>query len=215
MKLARELISKAKEFNGDLVKFQLYDHNKLYKDHPEIQNVELTFDQAEMLFNFGIEVGIEVFFSVFDVERVQWCEKIGVRRYKIGYSQNQNDALVNVVHQTGKEIFVSAGLNIAQYDNPRMLWAFSGAIIFLYCIAKYPTSLAELHLGKVDWRRCWGFSDHVIGIDAAKVALARGATIIEKHFAIDHETGVDAKWSMDANELKELKRWEDVVRRVL
>ena len=30
-----------------------------------------------------------------------------------------------------------------------------------------------------------GYSDHTIGIDTALLAIARGATIIEKHFTLD------------------------------
>ena len=75
IELAKDLIELAKLGGADLVKFQLYDHKVLYKDHPEIPQVDLTFNQAQLFFDYGKEVGIEVFFSVFDVERVEWCEK--------------------------------------------------------------------------------------------------------------------------------------------
>jgi len=67
----------------------------------------------------------------------------------------------------------------------------------------------------MDFKILQGFSDHTIGLDAAKIALARGAHIIERHFAIDHQTGVDAEWSMTPSELKELKRFETIVKGAL
>ena len=83
MTKARALIEFAKENGAHLVKFQLYDYNVLYKGHPEVPDVALSFEQAEGLFEYGQEIGIEVFFSVFDLERIKWCEHIGVKRYKI------------------------------------------------------------------------------------------------------------------------------------
>jgi len=106
MGLARQLIRLAKENGADLVKFQLYDHNVLYKDQ-DIPNVELSFEQAKMLFDYGTELGIEVFFSVFDVERVKWVQRIGAKYIKIAYSQNNNIPLLECAQQTGKEIIIS------------------------------------------------------------------------------------------------------------
>lgn len=195
MNLACKLIVLAWENGADLAKFQLYDSEKLYGKK---QKEELTFDQAEILFNFGYGVGIEVFFSVFDVERVEWCERIGVKRYKIAFSQNQNRQIINSI-PSNREIIIST--NYAMADRP---------MLQLYCVPKYPASIEEYHLDYLD-----GISDHTIGLDASKIALARGAQIIEKHFAIDHKTGVDAPWSMTPEELKELKRFERICNNIL
>ena len=94
---------------------------------------------------------------------------------------------------------------------------------YLYCIAEYPADICGLEISDVyfeegrdgEYKEFSGFSDHTIGLDCAKIALARGAEIIEKHFCIDHQTGIDAEWSMDLSELRELKRWHDLCREVL
>jgi len=202
MDLAKKLIRLAKENGADLVKFQLYDSLKLYGEY---QETELTREQAFDLFNFGQETGIEVFFSVFDVERVRWCEEMGVKRYKVA-NRDIDDSLKREIRLTKKPVIVSIGIlrTVPQYD-----WANRAS--FLYCVPKYPTELGELHFKQINFSVYSGFSDHTVGLDAARVALARGARIIEKHFAIDHNTGVDAPWSMTPDELKELRRWADVV----
>jgi len=202
MILATELIQLAKQNGADLVKFQLYDTDSIYPpDSPfkqQAKEAELSFDQVLMLFNFGKAVGIEVFFSVFDVKRVEWCEEIGVKRYKIAYSQRNNLDLIALAISKG-EVIISSDCNIMANS--------------LYCIPHYPTDINDIDFQMMT--EYDGFSDHTIGLDAAKIALARGANIIEKHFAIDHFTGVDAPWSMTPRELAELKRFENICKEVL
>jgi len=81
-------------------------------------------------------------------------------------------------------------------------------LMVLYCIPKYPATLKDFRLETLDWTiKEWGggFSDHTIDLDASKIALTRGASIIEKHFAITHKIGADAEYSMTPPELKELR----------
>ena len=123
--LAMLLISKAKDFGGDLVKFQLFDSMKLYGDdkHPSPDK-----EQAKLLFDWGVEVGIEVFFSVFDIERVKWCEEIGVKRYKIA-SNPGSDAIVLAILATGKPV-ISSFWSASLFSYPLR--------DFLYCVPRYP-----------------------------------------------------------------------------
>lgn len=215
MELAREMIELAKFHQASLVKFQLYDHNILYEGHPEIPNVELSFDDAKMLFDYGKEIGIEVFFSVFDVERVRWCEEIGVKRYKIAYLEQSNLVLLKSAYNTKKDIIISSSHN--RYMKLEEFPFLSKAkVSILYCVPSYPAKLEWLpNFNYSEPFTYQGFSDHTIGLDVSKIALARGASIIEKHFAIDHQTGIDAEWSMTPDELKELRRFADVVEEVL
>ena len=209
--VASELIYQAKKNGADLVKSQLFDSRKLYGE----EDTGLKFEEAKALFDYAKFIGIEMFFSVFDVERVAWCEEIGAKRYKIAYSHGENEELLDAIISTEKPHLVSVSAVGPQ------LFAPKGQ--YLYCIPQYPTLISDLDF-TADWRHTIfeedfdGFSDHTIGLDASKIALARGARIIEKHFALTHDIetgGVDAPWSMTPKELAELKRWETVCREVL
>ena len=219
--LAKTLIKLAKENGGDLAKFQLYDTDALYEKgtdlYQQAKEAELSFDQATMLFDYGQEIGIEVFFSVFDVEKVRWCEEIGVRRYKIACRLNSDSPLLDAVARTKKPCFISyedeynrSWIRLCAYGT-----RFSN-IALLYCVPEYPAQSVRFR-DNFDGEAAWatGFSDHTIGIDVAKIALARGAHIIEKHFCLSHYVGVDGKWSITPEELRELKRWENVCKEVL
>ena len=201
LSLAKHLIEQALECGGDLCKFQLYDSVKLYG---EKQDTELTKTEALMLFNYGKEVGIEVFFSVFDVERVGWCEEIGVKRYKIACDKMTD------------ELFYAIPPNADLITSYSKQWGGELLGQTLLCVPRYPAWITDYELDSIKFPIKYdGISDHTIGLDCAKIALSRGAEIIEKHFAIDHETGVDAEWSMTPEELKELKRFESVVKEAL
>ena len=51
-----------------------------------------------------------------------------------------------------------------------------------------------------------GFSDHTVGDLASKVAVAVGATIIEKHFKLDNDkVSIDSAFSMNLSLLKNFK----------
>ncbi len=210
MKLAKRMICEAKNAGASLVKFQLYDADKDEPNNPwhdYLKQCELSFDQAKMLFDYGADVGIEVFFSVDNVERVMWCEKIGVKRYKIGCSHNKDNDLIAYIWQYGKPTIISYQGN------------FIGERIGtgLYCVPRYPAWISDDKCNEIEFPSTHdGISDHTIGIDAAKIALARGAGIIEKHFTLAKAmSGPDHCLSMPPDELRELVRWEKVCKEVL
>jgi len=199
---------------ADLVKFQLYRTEKLHPVGSQYYDIsklnELTFEQAKELFRCGQEIGIEVFFSVSDVERVKWCEGIGVRRYKVACSQGGNNLLIYAINDTGKELIIS------QSEFKPLQGVFNSDVKYLYCIPQYPTSIDELEMLSI--LNYDGFSDHTIGLDVAKIALARGAHIIEKHFCLSRYgegNNPDIAGSMLPSELLELRRWENLVKQVL
>jgi sialic acid synthase SpsE len=191
---AKQLIILAKQNGADFAKFQLFDSAKLYDEH---NPSELTKAQAKELYDMGEDIGIEVFFSVFDIERVDWCEEIGVKRYKLA-ARMQDEDILKAVKETDKPIYISR--------DPNLPWLYCDGAHYLYCIAQYPATIRDYKIGSVNFNGMpyIGISDHTIGLDLVKAAIARGAQIIEKHFALDHKTGMDAEWGMTPDELREL-----------
>lgn len=212
MELARRLIAEAKAAGADVAKFQVYSARDLFpKEGNEWFdyncNTELSRADVEMLARECRDQGIEFMASVFDVERVGWLEAVGARRYKVASRSVRDRALMEAIAATGKPVIVSLGM----WDEPTFpkLHA-AGGVGYLYCVSKYPTDLADLHFTNVDFGRYLGFSDHTIGVDAAIIALSRGAKVIEKHFTLDKEMhGPDHSGSMTPSELAVLSRFRD------
>ncbi|HHY20996.1 MAG TPA: N-acetylneuraminate synthase, partial [Bacilli bacterium] len=80
-------------------------------------------------------------------------------------------------------------------------------VSLLHCTTEYPTPFSEVNLRVIDtlaqaFGLPVGFSDHTVGITAPIAAVARGATIIEKHFTLDRNLpGPDHKASLEPREL--------------
>jgi N-acetylneuraminate synthase len=80
-------------------------------------------------------------------------------------------------------------------------------VTLLHCTTEYPAPLDEVNLYVMDTLQAAfglrvGYSDHTEGIDIPIAAVARGATIIEKHFTLDRALpGPDHRASLEPQEL--------------
>ncbi|MCL6586716.1 MAG: N-acetylneuraminate synthase [Anoxybacillus sp.] len=94
-------------------------------------------------------------------------------------------------------------------------------VSLLHCTTEYPTPYEDVHLNAMDDMReefhlPIGLSDHTEGIVVPIAAVAKGATIIEKHFTLDKTLpGPDHKASLNPNELKEMVQSIRVVENAL
>jgi sialic acid synthase SpsE len=202
MKRMWKMIETAKECGASVAKFQLYDVEKIVpKDHQwywDLERGQLTYFQWKDVVETCRYYNIEFMASVFDTEKVKWCEEVGMKRYKIASRTIYKQDVIDAVVATGKPIIASLGMY-----NEKEFPTFKAD--YLYCIAKYPTMPEDLHFEDVDFKKYAGFSDHTIGLTAPLIAMARGARIIEKHFTLDRNLdGADHKGSMEPEQLKEL-----------
>jgi sialic acid synthase SpsE len=218
MGLARELIDAARDAGADVAKFQLFDAQALFskEGNPWYDynlSTELARDDLEPLAEYCASRNIEFMCSVFDIERIAWLEAIDTRRYKIASRSVGDDDLIAACAQTGKPLLVSLGM----WDKPEFPnISAPGGVEYLHCISKYPTELADVNLGKIDFSVYAGFSDHTIGIAASVAAFARGARIVEKHFTLDKDMyGPDHAGSMTPDELAGLVAFRDAFRQLI
>jgi N-acetylneuraminate synthase len=85
-------------------------------------------------------------------------------------------------------------------------------VTLLHCTSQYPTPLNEVNLRGMDtlasaFGLAVGYSDHTQGILIPVAAVARGATVIEKHFTLDRTlAGPDHQASLEPDELKQMVR---------
>jgi len=80
-------------------------------------------------------------------------------------------------------------------------------VTLLHCVTEYPAPIRDVNLRAMDTLRdvfglAVGYSDHTLGITMPIAAVARGASVIEKHFTMDRTLpGPDHTASLLPNEL--------------
>lgn len=177
--LCYELIRQAKYAGADIAKFQLGWRCK---------EDEMNFlDEAriEKLIQWTNYFDIELMFSIIIPEAFDLLSKYDMKRMKVASRTVRDDLpLVQKIVDLGKNTIISLGM----WDKEELPLPKTDNIDYLFCISKYPCEPWDMQdfpkaFGK--GHKYEGYSDHTIGIDAVLLAIARGATIIEKHFTLD------------------------------
>ena len=232
IKVALDSIRAAKRTGADAVKIQTYtadtltidcknDHFKI--NHGTAWDGEYLYDlykraftpwewHAE-IFRVAKEEGIICFSSPFDNTAVDLLEELKAPIYKIASFEIQDIPLIEYVASKGKPIILSTG--IAEIKDIELAIetcrkAGNNNITILKCTSAYPADPIDANLLTIpDIKERFGvkvgLSDHTMGIEGPVVAIALGATVIEKHFILDKKIGgPDAHFSLDEKEFTKM-----------
>jgi len=186
----KSLMRRCKEAGATYFKPQLWECDDLYspENNPFYEwqkSHELTYEQAKEIFNYGKKIELEVFFSVYDTDRVGWCERIGVERYKIAARSINDMNLQLAISDTQKLPIMSRSVDHFSENSNRFYRGVFKDLKILYSRSLYPTPFHSLNFAWMVEED--GFSDHTKGIEmsmiAASLAIAKGKKnyIIEKH----------------------------------
>lgn len=217
--IGKKLIDACKENGCSLIKMQLWKADDLYKGSPiyeQTKKLELNFDLAERFFKYAKDQGIDLFFSVFYPEAVDFCEEIGVKYYKIAAGSLQDYRLLEYVGSTDKPMFISFS-NEHKYDEKRLAKIFKGnQVIQLYTVSKYPAKPEDFDcsfLEEIIFRN-GGYSNHYTDLHACQLAICLGAFWIELHVMLEKECkkSPDCICSLTIDQLKELIEWQNKIR---
>lgn len=220
---ALKLIDAAKDSGADAVKFQTYSSETLYsKNTPDfagytninelIKNIELPREWQKDLKQYCDEQNIEFMSTPFDERAVDELVNLGVKRLKIAGFESTDPRFVDMVCSAKLPIIASLGIGSNYLTINRILeTAFRHDITditFLHCNNAYPTPPEDVYLGNIkimsnDRRYKTGFSDHTVSPYTPSLAVAAGATVIEKHFTLDRNLpGPDHSFALEPDELK-------------
>ncbi len=229
---ACRLIESASRTGADAVKIQTYDADSLTidSDRPEFivrtppwagmnyyqlyRKIALSAAFTERLFRVARDCGITLFSSPFDEQAVALLQKLECPAYKIASFEICDDPLLKAVAATGRPVLVSTGIaGKADITQTLQVLHDSGCrdVAFLHCVSEYPAKAADMNLKALDWLASLGcpvgLSDHTLDNFAATLAVARGATIVEKHFTLARaDGGPDAVFSLEPDEFAGLVR---------
>ena len=223
IELGKAFIEEAAVAGADAVKFQTHvpeaemvesemrelDMGDLYE---RMGVYELSMEEHRELKTYCEEHDVSFLSTPFSPAAVERLEELGVSAYKVGSGELTNHHLLQTIAETGKPMIVSTGMHdmATVRKTSELLKECNAEFMFLYCVSEYPTEPSDFNLGLIDRMRSEfdvpvGFSDHSTGVEAAAVAMARGADLVEKHFTIDRRLpGGDQEVSIEPEELEEL-----------
>ncbi len=221
--LAAEMVRRAAEAGANAVKFQTF-RTELFTSRQDparferLKSFELSFEQFARLRDVAQTCGVLFLSTPFDLESARFLGEI-VPAIKIASGDNTFYPLIETVARLGKPCLLSSGLLDLRrlrrtIELIRGIWLEMGVepgLSVLQCVTAYPVPPEEANLAAIStlahaFGTTPGYSDHTLGIEAAVLAVAAGARIVEKHFTLDKEFSDfrDHQLSADPSDLKEM-----------
>lgn len=227
--LALKMVDEAKRAGADIVKFQTAIPERVisrYADKAEYQKettgneesqlemcrrIHLKLSDYDIIKEYCEEVGIEFLSTPFDLESIDYLEKLGMKLWKIPSGEITNLPYLIKIAKTGKPVIMSTGMaELKEVEEAVNVLKEGGAgeITLLHCTTEYPAPFDSVNLKAMNTLReklgtKVGYSDHTTGIEVVVAAVSLGATIIEKHFTLNRNLeGPDHKASLEPEELE-------------
>ncbi len=188
---------------------------------PELERLsklDLTQEQEQWFVEECQKAGTKPLTTVFTRTGVQEVKDMGYPAMKIASYDCASFPLLEDVKAVWNKVFISTG---STYDDEiaKAAKVLEGVDFeFLHCVTIYPTPMEELHLNRLTYLKQFsdkvGYSDHskpeTTGLWASKIALALGASCVERHYTVLGPTETkDGPVSITPAMVKELRNFAD------
>lgn len=212
--VAKKIVDAAVHAGADAVKFQKRtpeictppDQQKQMRETPwgyityldYRYKVEFGEEQYQEIDRYCKEQGIDWMVSVWDEQSVDFMEKFDTPAYKVPSASLTDHNLMKQVRATGKPIIISTGMSTMDQIKRGVDAVGVDNLVIMHCTSTYPCEPEELNLKMIETLRREfpntpiGYSGHETGLVPSAVAIALGATSIERHITLDR-----AMWGSD------------------
>ncbi len=229
--LAKRMIREAARCGASYVKFQSWQTAKLNSGpwdqdggRQYLQSVELSDEQHYILLDVCKEHGVQFLTTCFDIDRIDFLKELGMTTIKISSCDTTNFRMLNKAAENFETLIISTGMASQREIDELCFWSLRNSdneIYILDCISMYPTPLEKVHFNKLLYVKKFlyknkehsghikcGLSDHTDSITSSIMAMALGASLLEKHFTLNRDgDGPDHKFSLLPEQLKTLSEF--------
>jgi len=209
------MVEEAVKAGADAIKLQTIAPDRNYapdtESHRLFSTATLTREETDRIFSLSRSHDIEAFTTVGDLATLEWVNQLKPTGYKVSSGLLTCTPLIQRLARTGRPLLMSTGM-ANHTDIDAAVNAASAAdaeeIVLFHCTSIYPCPVEKLNLAAIPWLRERygleiGFSDHALGSNTAALAIAAGATAIEKHFSLDpSRAGYDHGTSLNPDEFR-------------
>ncbi len=227
---AISLIDAAVAANADAVKFQYFEADALLSraavlaayqqsagatdPRTMLRTLELSLDNLEQCVDYAHEHGIHSIVTSFSVQHVAHLAHLSWDAYKTASPDIINQPLIEelIQHGKGQPLILSTGAADLEEVATAITWIGEHPHLVMQCVSSYPTALQDAALAgrfalESVTRYALGYSDHTQDVITGALAVATGATLLEKHLTWNREAaGPDHAASLDPVQLAEYVR---------
>lgn len=214
---AKKLIESSAKNGADIVKFQLFRAEKLYRDKGNIAQLkpkELPLSWIPELVKTCDENGVEFLLSVFYPEAVDEVAEY-VSRWKIASWDMTYIPLLQKIGKTGMPVIMSTGAaGLDEVDESVNVLLENGTdpdeLTLLHCTGGYPTDYRDMVLKRiVDLAQEFfpahvGLSSHCVVPAITASSVLYGAEIIEVHYDLKDRAGAESGHSYTPDKFSEM-----------
>lgn len=181
-----------------------------YGDHRRA--LELSAEEHARLAHRAAQHGLTYLATACDSPSARLLDRLEIAAFKIASRDLANLPLLADVAGRGKPVILSTGMSaFDEIDAAVAVLRQRGCrFALLQCTSLYPTPFDQVHLRSMAalaerYGSLVGFSDHTPGVLLPPVAVALGATIVEKHLTLDRNLkGTDHACSLEPDEFRQL-----------
>lgn len=192
IEIAREMVKVAAQCGADYIKFQSWQAKNLRPGDPNYERhkkAELTDKDHHTLIDECKKYNIKFLSSCFDIKRVDFLASLGLESIKVPSPEFSSLRMIKALREKFRHLILSTGAASEREIEETVAILKGSDFTLLHCVSIYPLPLEKANLTRMIWLKRYapsvGFSDHSLGADLAKVAIAMGAEYLEKHFTID------------------------------
>lgn len=193
IKTAKEMIRVSRECGADLVKMQAFNPNDINgsMERGFYEKCALNIFQYTELIEYGKDIGIEVFYSIFSKE---FKSLEGAQKYKkIAASQSQKNIRATE-RADAHNVFISLRPNDGMLPDLKV----ANVLYASKYLVENPYFENLTFLNQYYGRNC-GYSDHTIGIEYCIEAIQEyECPVIEKHFTLTRDIYFNGQQFRDA-----------------
>ena len=227
LEIAKKMINASIEAGADAVKFQKRDIDTVYtqeelskeRESPwgntqrqQKEGLEFNQNEYDEIDNYCKKKNIIWFASAWDSKSLDFLDKYNSKYNKIASAMITNLDFLNHVAKKKKYTFISTGMsNYSDID--KAVEIFKKNICdfeLMHSVSTYPCPEEKLNLHLIKKMQSKynckvGYSGHEPSVSPSIIAIANGATSLERHITLDRSMyGSDQSASLEESGLREL-----------